>query len=147
MASKYRIDTRYTVAGEPRLKVTNTTPKASDIKISQKHRAAPPAKPKPYISMLPVDLVGYLKVTAERVPVDCTTDLVWTVWTKGGRGGAVYVDTWGQITPDKPRSGFVALRSARTSWTLWVETEDDLEREVAIAIARVTGVKHPLRSI
>jgi hypothetical protein len=103
--------------------------------------------PRPYLKLLRVDFASYLKITAEVVPVDDTEGLIFNVWTSGGVRGAQHVDAWGEIEPEHPRAGFAALASTRTPWCIWVDRTGDFERAAMVAIARATGIKHPLRVI
>jgi len=149
MAKDFRIDIKYTDEGEPRLKVVKTRFKASDVKISKRRAGAklPEAKPKPYLSLLKraVNLTKYVKITAERLPVDDTEELLFSVYTAGGVKGAQFVDSWGEIELEHPRTGFACLASARTRYNLWVPRDGDFEWNAIAEIARATGIKHPPR--
>jgi len=145
----FRIDIKYTDEGAPRLKVVKTRFKASDVKMSKRRAGTkPPAvKPKPYLSLLgkAVNLVRYVQVTAEWVPVDDTKGLLFSVYTSGAPKSAQFVDSWGEIEPEHPRTGFACLASTRTRYNLWVPRDGDFERNAIAEIARATGIKHPPR--
>lgn len=151
MARDFRIETTYKDDGTPRFKVVNTKFKASDVRMSKRraNTKPPEVKPRPYLSLITkaVNLRKYLQVRPALVPVDDTSGWLFSVYTAGGCRGANFVDSWGEVEPEHPRTGFACLVSARTHCRLWVSRHDNFEWNAVAEIMRATGVRHPPRYI